>query len=149
MMKSIIMGLLLMGIGTGAAQAQVQQHKVQVSEVKVTPTSGVENQAEITFETTKQSLGTFSSEDCVQKTVFTFTNTGTAPLVIHQAFASCGCTVPTFTKTPIKPGEKGQIDVTYNGKGKFPGRFSKTITIRSNATNEVVRLTLEGEMTEK
>ena len=53
-----------------------------------------------------------------------------------------------FAKTPIKPGEKDTIEVTYNGTGKFPGKFSKTITIRSNAVTEVVRLTVMGEMTE-
>ena len=66
--------------------------------------------------------------------------------MIHQAIATCGCTVPTYTKEPVKPGEKGVIDVTYDGKDKFPGHFQKTITVRSNAINEVVRLTIEGMM---
>ena len=80
---------------------------------------------------------------------FTFTNVGTAPLIIHQAIASCGCTVPTYTKDPIKPGEKGSIDVTYNGQGKFPGKFRKTITVRTNAKESaVVRLSIEGTMAE-
>lgn len=106
-------------------------------------------QAEIKFEKTIQNLGTFSEESPVQKCVFTFTNVGDKPLVINQAVASCGCTVPTYTKTPIKPGETGTINVTYNGAGKFPGQFKKTITIRSNAKNEMVRLYIEGNMTEK
>ena len=80
-------------------------------------------------------------------TDITITNTGDAPLVINQAFASCGCTVPTYTKDPVKPGEKGKIEVTYNGKGKVAGHFSKTITVRSNAKTEIVRLTIEGTMT--
>ena len=107
-----------------------------------------DNYAEIKFDTLKCNLGTFSVKEPVRKCTFHFTNVGTAPLVIHQALASCGCTVPTFTKTPIKAGEKGQVDVTYNGTGKFPGHFQKTITVRSNARNEVVRLIIEGEMTE-
>jgi flagella basal body P-ring formation protein FlgA len=56
--------------------------------------------------------------------------------------------VPTFTKEPVKSGEKGEINVTYNGKGLMTGRFSKTITVRSNAKNKIVRLIIEGEMTE-
>jgi len=108
-----------------------------------------DNYAEIKFDTLKCNMGVFSVKDPVQKCTFRFTNTGTAPLVIHQALASCGCTVPTFTKTPIKAGEKGTVDVTYNGTGKFPGHFQKTITVRSNARNEVVRLIIEGEMTEE
>lgn len=105
--------------------------------------------AEIKFDTLKVNLGVFPVKEPVRKCTFNFTNAGTAPLVIHQALASCGCTVPTFTKTPIKPGEKGQVDVTYNGTGKFPGHFQKTITVRSNARNEVVRLIIEGEMVDE
>ena len=71
-----------------------------------------------------------------------------APLVINQAVASCGCTVPSYPKAPIKPGEKGEIKITYNGKGKFPGHFKKTITIRTNATTEMTRLYVEGVMEE-
>ena len=62
--------------------------------------------------------------------------------------ASCGCTVPTYTKTPIKPGEKGTVKVTYNGKGKFPGHFKKTVTLRTNAVVEMCRLYIEGDMEE-
>lgn len=104
--------------------------------------------AKIQFDKTSVDLGKFPASDPVRKCSFTFTNTGTAPLVIHQALASCGCTVPSYPKDPIKPGEKAKIEVTYNGTGKFPGHFQKTITVRSNATNEVVRLTLVGDMTE-
>ncbi len=106
-----------------------------------------ENRAEIQFDTLRIDLGTFAEKDGEQHCTFTFANVGTAPLIINQAFASCGCTVPTYTKDPIQPGEKGHIDVTYNGKGKFPGHFSKTITIRSNAKTEIVRLSIEGTMT--
>ena len=103
----------------------------------------------VTFESTSHNFGTFSEANATQKCVFTFTNTGDQPLVINKAVASCGCTVPKYTKTPIKPGEKGTINVTYNGQGKFPGHFKKTITVRTNGTPEMVRLYIEGDMTEK
>ena len=104
--------------------------------------------AEIKFDKTSHNFGKFSEKQPVQKCTFTFTNTGTAPLVINQAIASCGCTVPAYTKTPILPGKKGEITVTYNGTGKFPGHFKKTITVRSNATTEMTRLQIEGDMEE-
>ena len=128
------------------AQAQTQKQKVNVSEVQAVATTKAENYAEISFDTLRYNFGTFSKAEPLVRCSFPFTNTGTAPLIIHQAFASCGCTVPTYTKEPIKPGEKGVIDVTYDGTDKFPGHFQKTITIRSNAINEVVRLTIEGDM---
>lgn len=106
-------------------------------------------QAELTFEKTTHDFGTFSEEDPVVTTTFKFKNTGDTPLVIHQAIASCGCTVPEYTKEPIKPGAKSEIKVTYNGAGRFPGKFRKTITIHSNADNELVRLYIKGDMNPK
>ena len=44
---------------------------------------------------------------------------------------------------------QGQITVTYNGAGKFPGHFKKSITIRTNGKNEMTRLYIEGDMTPK
>lgn len=105
-------------------------------------------QAKIKFEKISHDYGTFAEKDGVQVCEFKFTNAGDKPLVINQAVASCGCTVPTYTKEPIKPGEKGVITVKYNGVGKFPGHFKKSITVRSNGTPEMTRLYVEGEMTE-
>ncbi|MBR6030862.1 MAG: DUF1573 domain-containing protein [Bacteroidaceae bacterium] len=144
-MKKILL-IAVAAIFALQASAQTQKQKVNVSEIQAVATTKAENYAEITFDTLRYNFGTFSKDEPVVRCSFPFTNTGTAPLIIHQAFASCGCTIPTYTKEPIKPGEKGTIEVTYDGTDKFPGRFSKTITIRSNAINEVVRLTIEGLM---
>lgn len=114
----------------------------------VTMVNAQEAQASIKFEKTVHNFGSFSEDNPVQKCKFVFTNQGKAPLVINQAVASCGCTVPTYTKTPIQPGEKGEIAVTYNGSGKFPGHFKKTITIRTNGDPELTRLYIEGVMEE-
>lgn len=54
--------------------------------------------------------------------------------------------MPQYDKRPIAPGQKGSIDVTYNGKGKFPGHFKKSITVRTNGKVEMTRLYIEGEM---
>ena len=59
-----------------------------------------------------------------------------------------GCTVPEYTKEPVMPGQKGQIKVTYNGAGKFPGHFKKSITVRTNGVVEMTRLYVEGDMEE-
>jgi len=102
--------------------------------------------AEIKFEKQVHNFGTFSEKEPVVSTVFAFENVGESPLVINQAVASCGCTVPEYTKTPVAPGEKGEIKVTYNGTGKFPGHFKKSITIRCNGVIEMIRLYIEGDM---
>lgn len=67
---------------------------------------------------------------------FQFVNIGNAPLLITNAQASCGCTSPEFSKTPILPGKKGKIKVTYTTKG-HPGNFTKSVYLTSNAqTND-------------
>ena len=62
---------------------------------------------------------------------FKFKNTGGSDLVISQVNSSCGCTVPKFTRDPIKPGEEGKIKVSFDSKGRS-GFQSKTITVVSN-----------------
>ena len=126
-MKKILFGLLLLMGGFSLAQAQ--------------------GKAEIKFEKTSHNFGTFAEADAVKTFIFKFTNVGDAPLVIHQAVASCGCTVPEYTTEPIMPGANGEIKVTYNGKGRYPGHFKKSITLRTNTANELMRLTIEGDMT--
>ena len=108
--------------------------------------AGNDKQAEIKFDQLSHDFGTFNEKDGVVTCIFTFTNVGGAPLVINQAVASCGCTVPDWSKKPIMPGKKGEIKVTYNGKGKFPGHFKKTITVRTNGATEMTRLYIEGTM---
>ena len=110
--------------------------------------SAQQKSSEIKFDKTSHDFGTFSEDNSVQKCTFTFTNVGNAPLIINQAVASCGCAVPSYTKTPIAPGQKGEIKVTYSGAGKFPGHFKKTITVRTKGVPEMTRLYIEGDMTE-
>lgn len=76
------------------------------------------------------------------KRVFEFTNVGEAPIIIKNITSPCGCTVPTKPEKPIMPGEKGQIEVSYDTKK--PGGFSKTLTIISNAKNERKRIKIKG-----
>ncbi len=109
--------------------------------------AGILGDAEIKFEKTTHDFGTFPENAPKVTCSFKFTNTGDGLLVIHQAVASCGCTVPQYPKEPIKPGESGEIVVTYDGTGKFPGHFKKSITIRTNAKQEIIRLYVSGDMT--
>ncbi|BDS12913.1 DUF1573 domain-containing protein [Aureispira anguillae] len=74
---------------------------------------------------------------------FKFTNTGAAPLVISAAKGSCGCTVPSYPKEPIMPGEAGYIKVKYDTKRV--GAFTKYVTLTTNATSSsTTRLKING-----
>jgi hypothetical protein len=108
-----------------------------------------QSKAEIKFNETTHNFGTFSENNPVVTCTFTFTNVGDVPLVVHQAIASCGCTVPEYTDEPVQPGKTGTVKITYDGAGKMPGHFKKSITLRTNAKTEMIRLFIEGDMTEK
>ncbi len=62
---------------------------------------------------------------------FKFKNIGNSDLIIATANASCGCTVPDFSKEPVHKGEEGVVTVTFNTAGKN-GFQHKTITLGAN-----------------
>lgn len=75
---------------------------------------------------------------------FKFTNTGSEDLIIQHCQGSCGCTVPECPKDVYAPGESGTIKVKY--ATNRVGRFTKNVTVTSNATNNPVKLTIKGEV---
>jgi hypothetical protein len=102
---------------------------------------------EFTFETTSHHFGEITEGEKVSY-VFRFTNTGGSDLVIASAQGSCGCTVPEFTKEPVKPNQKGEIKVTFDSSGK-PGMQSKTVTIVANTVPATKVLTISAEVIKK
>ena len=79
---------------------------------------------------------------------FRFTNTGTEPLIIQKPKSSCGCTIPSWPKEPILPGESDVITVTY--RTNRPGNINKTVTVYSNAVNNsTVVLRIKGRVLEQ
>ena len=79
---------------------------------------------------------------------YRFKNTGTKPLVIVDATASCGCTVPQKPEKPILPGETGFIKIVFDSKGRV-GEAHKTINVISNAKPEFPALILTGNVIAK
>ena len=78
---------------------------------------------------------------------FKFTNTGKEPLILSKPKSSCGCTVPTWPKHPILPGQTEEIKVTYATKRIGP--INKNVTIYSNAKNKQVILRIKGKVIAK
>lgn len=84
----------------------------------------------LTFEKSEHDFGEIEDGTPVE-TVFSYTNTGKAPLVITDIKSTCGCTVPEdWSKEPLAPGASAQFTVKFNGKGN--GNTSKTVTVTSN-----------------
>ncbi|MGM9841008.1 MAG: DUF1573 domain-containing protein [Candidatus Limisoma sp.] len=97
--------------------------------------------AVITFAETTHDFGYIQESGGAVSHEFTFTNTGSKPLIIVSAHASCGCTKPEFPKKPIEPGKTGVIKITYKPKNR-PGAFDKIVSVTSNA--KTVHLRIRG-----
>ena len=102
--------------------------------------------AEFKFNEEKHDFGKIPQGTPVT-TVFEFTNVGTTPLIITDVRPTCGCTIADFTKTPVNPGDKGSIKITYNAA--FMAPFTKTIVVTSNASTPVKNLIIVGEVVAK
>ena len=113
---------------------------------------GYQEQAEsmaatsVEWSETEYDFGKVKDGDLVRHT-YSFTNTGSNPLVLQRAKASCGCTTPHWTQEPIPPGGKGEVAVEFNSKNK-PGMQTKTVTVTGNfegGINQVLRIRGEVE----
>lgn len=102
--------------------------------------------AQIKFEQETYDFGLITQGEKVTYD-FKFRNTGKTPLIITDAQASCGCTVPEKPEKPINPGEEGVIKVVFNSAGKI-GMQNKMVTITSNAIPAISELHLIGDIKE-
>jgi hypothetical protein len=101
--------------------------------------------AEIEFETLKYDFGKVKIGDKISHT-FIFKNTGDQPLVITKVTPSCGCSVASFTKEPIKAGGTGEIHTQFNTKARPVGYSLKSFIVFSNAKNAPHTIYLKGEL---
>ncbi len=136
-MKKVLLtfGLLAFIAGGVAAQSTTSP----AAEVKVQNP----NAPTITFDSEVVDYGTIEQgADGVRE--FKFTNNGKEPLIISNARGSCGCTVPTWPKNPIKPGESSVIKVKYDTKRL--GAINKSVTITSNAATATKVVRIKGKI---
>ncbi|MBK7558678.1 MAG: DUF1573 domain-containing protein [Chitinophagaceae bacterium] len=123
------------------------------SKDKITGEDGTQTAVAVTDSTTVQiidsayNFGKISDGEKVEYS-YRFKNTGTKPLVIQDASASCGCTVPQKPEKPILPGETGFIKIVFDSKGRV-GNAYKTVTVLSNANPGFPQLILTGDVEAK
>lgn len=104
--------------------------------------NGTSSQGEVSFTESVYDFGTVSEGEVIDH-VFTFTNTGSEPVIISRVSASCGCTTPTYTTVPVLPGKEGEVAVQFDTKGQV-GTQQKIITIASNGQNSIQTIQLRG-----
>jgi hypothetical protein len=94
----------------------------------------------ITFDKNTYDFGDLVQGEQVTYT-YKFRNTGKSMLIVSDAKATCGCTIPKWTKDPVAPGKSGEITVTFNTAGKM-GKQNKVILLFSNAFNQEEKIHL-------
>lgn len=93
-------------------------------------------------------LGSISGDSIVSAR-FTLYNKGTEPVRILRIFSDCNCTIPSYARDAIEPGDSAQFDVSYNPKGYRYGQFRRTLRIRSTASNPYLSAALKGTIARK
>ncbi len=97
----------------------------------------------ISLQTRRHELGSILWKQPV-KAIFEIGNRGTSPLLITDVHPDCGCTVAEWTTDSIRPGQVGEISVTYDAE--MLGNFEKQIAVTTNAEREPFYLTVSGDV---
>lgn len=103
--------------------------------------------AEFEFEETEYNFGTITEGEVITHT-FKFKNVGEVPLVIQNAAASCGCTVPDYSKEPIPVGGTGEVQVKFDS-AKKKGAQSPNVRITANTKSPITTVRLRGSVEPK
>ncbi|EDM35242.1 hypothetical protein PBAL39_13457 [Pedobacter sp. BAL39] len=147
-MKKILL-LAVAVVSFAACQQNTAKTTLSASDSTTTDSSALApaasaDAAVISFGSDEHNFGKIKQGEKVTY-AYKFTNTGKSPLIITNATATCGCTIPEIPKDPIKPGAEGEIKVVFNSAGKS-GVQDKVITVTSNASPAVSELHLTGEV---
>jgi len=127
-MKKIMFLFAIAGLLVFSA-CQNQNTKKQPVKKKVS--TQVNNNAPVmTFTQTVHDFGKMVQGEIVKYT-FHFKNTGKTDLKITGVSTSCGCTVGNYPHGPVKPGEEGDVEVTFNSAYKM-GYQNKSVMLLAN-----------------
>jgi len=149
MIKNITAGLCL-AIALAACNQTSTQQQATTTDTgsKAANKVNATTAAAMKFETEAHDFGKIKQGDKVTYE-FKYTNTGKSPLIISDAYATCGCTTPEIEKKPIQPGASSFVKVTFDSAGKS-GLQDKLITVVANTVPAENRVHLTGEvLTEK
>lgn len=146
-MKYTAVGIFALALSLGACSNAADKIKPQDERQSMTEMVSNEEVASFEFDKEFHDFGDIAEGKTVN-TTFDFTNTGDVPLVITSANGSCGCTVPDWPRTPIAPGETGQIKVSFNSTGRS-GKNDKTVTIEANTVPRTTVLKITSNVLPK
>lgn len=131
-------GLFTMMVIFSCCGQNGRKKTLQAADVNISQDASKE--AFISFDTLSHDFGTIIEGEKVV-CYFNYANSGGDDLVINSVKTTCGCTIPEWKREPLRPGEKESLKVVFDAAGRS-GSQLKVITVRSNAGNSTIRLTI-------
>ena len=133
-----IVTVILSGCRSGGQNGQESLSTDLVNNPKsANGTNGKETLPIIQFEEVEHDFGRIIEGESVSY-AFNFTNTGKSDLIIAEVTSSCGCTVPSYPKMPIRPGDSGVVKVAFNSNGKRGFQLKNVIVASNTQPNTTV-----------
>jgi hypothetical protein len=145
LIANFIIATLLLTTAACKHRAKEDENKISTDVINVPATASgtsivLGSAPVITFNELKYDFGKITQGEKVSHS-FIFKNTGGSDIVISSAQGSCGCTVPTYPKEPIKVGQESKIDIVFDSDGKS-GLVEKTVTLVTNCNPSTKVLTI-------
>ena len=134
----ILAGLFLVVISCGGQNGSQEQG----SGIHEKTGQDTQGKPVMVFDTLVHDFGTIIEGERVV-CYFDYGNKGGEDLLITSVEATCGCTTPNWSREPLEPGEKETLEIIFDASGRN-GEQRKLITVMSNASNQVVRLTIRA-----
>ena len=145
----LLVSLLIGSVGCRISDHGDEEGGISASDIHI-PASGyqeadLDKLPKLTFDTDTMDAGRIAQGTVISRT-FEFVNSGSSDLIIADVRSTCGCTVgKNWPKHPVKPGERGSIDVTFDSEGRN-GVQNKSVSIVSNANPSTHMLILRTEV---
>ncbi|MDP1622273.1 MAG: DUF1573 domain-containing protein [Bacteroidales bacterium] len=146
---SVILPLIILLILSGCKSDIQTRERTIPTDVVNNPNSASGNNDKgslpiITFEESEHDFGRIIEGETVSFS-FKFSNTGKSDLIIAEVTSSCGCTVPSYPKTPIRPGETGVVKIAFNSNGRR-GFQSKDVVVVSNTQPNTTVIRIKAQV---
>ncbi|MEO6930612.1 MAG: DUF1573 domain-containing protein [Chitinophagaceae bacterium] len=141
-MKRISLAILAIALTSASfAQSSLNQAKEATKKAVTVPSRKADDV--VKFAEMKHDFGKIKQGTPVNYD-FSFENVGAAPVVIESATASCGCTTPTWPKTPVTKAQKNKVSAGYNAANAGP--FDKSIAVKVAGYDLPIELHITGEV---
>jgi hypothetical protein len=132
------------------SKAAALERRIEILEINIVKSPKPElrpknlSKTEAETDNISHDFGTIKYGEIVEHT-FKIKNTGNADLIIYKALGSCGCTVPQYSESPVKPGDYAEVKIIFDTKGKL-GKQNTQVMLVTNTSREKIFLNIAANV---